>query len=63
MTTGLKTLHEIEAEWQAKMAELTGLESKILEIHEKEYQIRNELQHLIIQKERLLGLPQEGNRS
>lgn len=53
MTTKLRTLDDIENEWQSKMAELTGLESKLLELHEKEWQIRTELQHLEIQRERL----------
>lgn len=53
MTNGPKTLAEVDAEWEAKMAELTGLESRLLEMHEKEWRIRTELQHLEIQRERL----------
>lgn len=54
MTTQMRTLDDIENEWQSKMAELTGLESKLLDLHEKEWQIRTELQHLEIQRERLM---------
>ena len=53
MTSKINTLQDIENEHQSKMSELTGLEAKLLELHQKEWEIRTELQHLEIQKERL----------
>lgn len=53
MTTPMRTLEDIENEYQSKWAELTGIETKLLELHEKEWEIRTSLQHLEIQRERL----------
>ena len=53
MTNGLKTMKDLEADEQALLAELTGLENALLMMHDKEWQIRTELQHIEIQKSRL----------
>jgi len=49
----LKTLDEVNAEYDAKMAELTGLEAQILNMHDREGQIRTELHHLYLQSLRI----------
>lgn len=49
----MRTLDDIENDRQAKMAELSGVETRLLELHDKEHEIRTELQHLEVQKERL----------
>lgn len=51
-----RTKQIIEAEEQALTAELTGIEKKILELHDREHHLRNELQHIVNQKERLDAL-------
>jgi len=53
MNAKLRTLDDIENDWQSKMAELTGLEAKLLELHEKEWMIRTDLQHLEIERDNL----------
>lgn len=53
MNTEMRTLDDIENEWQAKMAELSGVENNLLKMHEKEWELRTDLQHLEIQRTRL----------
>ena len=52
----IKTLEQVEAEIKFKLAELAHVEGKLAEIHDKEGQIRTELQHLEIQRQRLIGI-------
>jgi hypothetical protein len=53
MITPIKTLQDIESEEQVLMAELTGLENSLVSLHDREWQIRTELTHLMIQRERM----------
>lgn len=59
MNSKMRTIDDINNETQARMAELTGLESKLLELHEKEWQIRTDLMHLEIQRQRLKQIEPE----
>lgn len=52
MTDPIKTLDEVNAEYDARMAELTGVENALLQLHEREGEIRTALTHLMIQRER-----------
>lgn len=54
-THGVKTIEEIDGDYQAKMAELTGVEAKLRKLQDREGEIRTELSHLEIQRTRLLG--------
>jgi hypothetical protein len=53
MTNGIKTMKDLESEEQALLAELTGVENALLLLHDKEWRIRTDLQHIEIQKIRM----------
>lgn len=56
MNSPNKTMADLEAEEQALMAELTGVENALMSLHDREHDIRNSLQHIEIQKTRLLAV-------
>lgn len=56
MTEGLKTLTDIKTDIEMNQQRLSLLEADLLGLHEKEWVIRTELQHLEIQRERLEGV-------
>lgn len=52
----LKTMADIDREYQAKEQALKRVEAKLTELHILEDDLRTELQHLEIQRERLKQL-------
>lgn len=53
MNSPLRTLEEIENELQIQLAQLTGMEAKLLDMHATEWNMRCEVAHLELQRERL----------
>lgn len=56
MTTQLRTLADIEMSIEAKEQELKHVEKELDKLHDREGQVRTELQHLEIQRTRLQNL-------